>query len=66
MAKHQEGEKYLQSTQSYIDRYDLLTIEQCLEVVRMYQKIYKESLKAEKLKDMPDKEKRRRCIYDAK
>jgi len=41
VAKHQEGEKYLQSEQYYIDLYDLFTINRCLDDTHMYQKVYK-------------------------
>jgi hypothetical protein len=57
VVKHQEGEKYRQPEQSYIDRYDLITINRCLDTIRMFQEVYKKSKDAKELKDMPDKEK---------
>lgn len=57
MAKHQEGEKYLQPEQYYIDLYDLLTINRCLDAIRMYQDVYKKSLKTKKLEHLPKEEK---------
>lgn len=42
--------QYLDNEQSYIDRYDLHTIEECLDTVKMFQKIYQKSRKSEELK----------------
>jgi len=49
--------QYLQEEQHYIDRYDLLTIKECLKVVEMFQDVYKKSLTSEELKDMSKKDK---------
>src|SRR5579884_1628005 len=49
--------KYLESEQEYIDRYDLHTIEECLDTVRMFQDIYKKSLESEELKHISEKDK---------
>lgn len=51
--------KYLQKEQHYIDRYDLHTIEECLDAVKMFQKIYDESRTNPKLKDLSEEEKLR-------
>lgn len=50
---------YLKDEQHYIDRYDLNTIEECLSTVKMYQEIYRDSLKSKELKNLPEKEKLR-------
>lgn len=44
--------QYLNDEQNYVDRYDLHTIEECLDTVKMFQDIYKTSLTSEKLKDI--------------
>lgn len=49
--------KYLQDEQHYIDRYDLHTIEECLDTVKMFQDIYQKSLASEELKDISEKDK---------
>jgi C4-type Zn-finger protein len=51
--------QYLQNQQHYIDRYDLNTIEQCLDVVKMFQEVYKKSLKSKELKELSEEEKLR-------
>ncbi|QQS44449.1 hypothetical protein IPM65_02525 [Candidatus Roizmanbacteria bacterium] len=51
--------EYLQNEQHYIDRYDLNTIEECLNTVKMYQEVYKKSLTSKELKDLPEEEKLR-------
>jgi hypothetical protein len=51
--------EYLKDKQHYIDRYNLNTIEECLDTVRMFQNIYKKSLKSEELKHLPEEEKLR-------
>lgn len=42
--------QYLKEKQHYIDRYDLLTIKECLKFVEMFQDIYDESLTSEEFK----------------
>lgn len=49
--------KYLKDEQYYIDRYDLLTIKECIQAVKTFQEVYQESLKNEEVKDIPEKEK---------
>lgn len=49
--------QYLHEEQYYIDIYDLLTIKDCLEVVKTFREIYQESLKDKKTKDIPKEEK---------
>lgn len=44
--------QYLCDEQHYIDRYDLLTIEECLDTVKMFQEIYQKSLKSDELKHL--------------
>lgn len=51
--------QYLENEQHYIDRYDLHTIEECLDIVRMHQDVYKKSLKSEELKVLSEEEKLR-------
>lgn len=51
--------RYLDDEQHYIDRYDLLTIEECLRTVRMHQDVYKKSLKSKELKHLSEEEKLR-------
>ena len=53
--------KYLQDEQSYRDRYDLHTIEECLDTVKMFQDIYQKSLNSEELKDISSEDK----LHDA-
>lgn len=43
---------YLKDQQHYIDRYDLLTIKECVKVVEMFQDIYQKSLNSKELKGM--------------
>lgn len=50
---------YLKDKQVYIDRYDIHTIERCLDIVKMFQEVYKKSLKSKELKDLPEEEKLR-------
>src|SRR5258708_2684579 len=49
--------QYLQDEQHYIDRYDLHTIEECLDNIRMFQDIYQKSLISEELKDISQEDK---------
>ncbi len=51
--------KYLNDEQHYIDRYDLHTIEECIDAVKMFQEVYKKSLTSEELKDLSEEEKLR-------
>lgn len=51
--------QYLKSEQHYIDRYDLHTIEECLDAVKMFQEVYKKSLTSKELKDLSEEEKLR-------
>lgn len=51
--------KYLNDEQHYIDRYDLHTVEECIDVVKMFQEVYKKSLTSEELKDLSEEEKLR-------
>jgi len=55
VAKHQEGEKYLQPEQYYIDLYDLFTIQECMDLVDFYRKAYKDSYNNQ-LKDMSEED----------
>lgn len=48
---------YLQDEQHYIDRYDIHTIEECLNTVKMFQEIYQKSLTSEELKDLSEEKK---------
>lgn len=49
--------KYLYEEQHYIDRYDLHTIEECLDTVKMFQEVYQKSLVSEELKDLSQEDK---------
>ncbi len=51
--------QYLYDKQHYIDRYDLHTVEECLDAVKMFQNIYQKSLTSDELKDLPEEEKLR-------
>ncbi len=51
--------QYLKNEQHYDDRYDLHTIEECLDTVKMFQKIYQKSLTSKDLKDLSEEEKLR-------
>jgi len=51
--------EYLKDKQYYIDRYDLLTIKECLKVVEMFQDVYQNGSNSEELKDMPKNDKYR-------
>src|SRR3989344_5863626 len=53
--------QYLQTEQVYIDRYDLHTVEECLDTVKMFQKIYQKSLTSKELKDISQEDK----LHDA-
>ncbi len=44
--------RYLNNEQYYLDRYDLLTIKECLKVVEMFQDVYQKSLTSEEFKGM--------------
>jgi len=48
--------QYLQDKQHYIDRYDLLTIEECLDNIRMVQDIGNKMKLDSKMKSMPKEE----------
>lgn len=50
---------YLKDEQHYIDRYDLHTVEECLDTVKMFQEVYKKSLASDELKDLSEEEKLR-------
>lgn len=49
--------QYLEDEQKYIDRYDLHTVEECLDNVRMLQDIYQKSLVSKELKDLSQEDK---------
>lgn len=49
--------QYLYEEQYYVDRYDLATIKECLEIVEMFQKVYDKSLTTEELKDITKQKK---------
>lgn len=51
--------KYLYDEIHYIDRYDLHTIEECLDIVKMYQDVYKKSQGSKELKHISEEEKLR-------
>lgn len=53
--------EYLRDEQYYADRYDLSTIEECLNTVKMFQDIYQKSLSSKKLKDISEEKK----LHDA-
>ncbi|MDQ3099623.1 MAG: hypothetical protein M3Q44_07815 [bacterium] len=44
--------QYLQNEQSYIDRYDLHTIGERLDTVKMFREVYRKSLISDELKDL--------------
>lgn len=48
--------QYLQDEQSYEDRYDLTTTNQCLDVVKMFQDVYDKSKTSEEVKKLSKKE----------
>lgn len=48
---------YLKNEQYYIDRYDLLTIKDCLNIIRFWRKAYKEKSNDKEIKDLPKEEK---------
>ena len=56
MEKHQEAYTYLKPMECYIDLYDLFTINECLDLIRFYQKVYKEKSTHEDLKKVPAEE----------
>ncbi|MEK7570899.1 MAG: hypothetical protein AAB553_01375 [Patescibacteria group bacterium] len=49
--------KYLEDEQHYIDRYDLHTVEECLDTVKMFQDIYQKSLTSQEIKDISQEDK---------
>lgn len=49
--------QYLHDEQHYIDRYDLHTIEECLDNVKIFQDIYQKILVSEELKDLSQEDK---------
>jgi hypothetical protein len=51
--------KYLEDEQHYIDRYDINTIEECLDTVKMFQDVYKKTQASEELKHLSEEEKLR-------
>lgn len=48
---------YLKDEQNYIDRYDLHTIEECLDTVKIFRDLYQKSLVSEELKDLSQEDK---------
>lgn len=48
---------YLKDEQHYIDLYDLLTIERCLDIIKFWQKAYKEKSNENEIKNLPKEEK---------
>src|SRR3989344_6460033 len=48
---------YLKDDQHYIDRYDLHTIEECLDTVKMFQDIYQKISVSDELKDLSQEDK---------
>ncbi len=50
---------YLKDEQNYRERYDLHTIEEYLDTVKMFQEVYQKSLASDELKDLSDEEKLR-------
>ena len=48
---------YLKDKQYYINRYDLLTIKECLKVVEIFRDIYQTGLNNKELKDVPKNDK---------
>lgn len=52
---------YLKDEQHYIDRYDLHTIEECLDNVKMFQDVYQKSLNSKELKNISQEDK----LHDA-
>src|SRR3989339_699733 len=53
--------QYLYEKQHYVDRYDLHTIEECLDTVKMFQDVYQESLISKEVKDISREDK----LHDA-
>jgi uncharacterized protein YbaR (Trm112 family) len=53
--------QYLKEEQEYIDRYNLHTIEECLDVIKMFQKVYQKTLTSKELKDISQEKK----LHDA-
>ncbi|MFA6420865.1 MAG: hypothetical protein WCW45_01425 [Patescibacteria group bacterium] len=49
--------QYLHDEQHYIDRYDLRTIEECLDNVKIFQEIYQKSLNSKQLNDISQEDK---------
>ena len=48
--------QYLNDEKHYIDRYDLHTIEECLDTVKMFQDIYQKSRDSEELKHLSEED----------
>ncbi len=48
---------YLQNEQNYIDRYDLLTIKECLKIVEMFEDIYQKGLTSKEFKGISKQDK---------
>ncbi len=55
--------QYLNDEQHYIDRYDLHTIEECIDAVRMFHEVYQKSSSSEEIKDVPEEEKVKTLNY---
>jgi len=53
--------QYLLDEQHYINRYDLHTIEECLDTVKTFQNIYQKSLASKEIKDISQEDK----LHDA-
>lgn len=49
--------QYLYEEQHYIDRYDLSTIRECVEIIKMFQDVYDKSLTNKEIIDVSKKEK---------
>lgn len=54
---------YLKDEQYYIDLYDLLTIERCLDIIKFWQKAYNEKTNEKDIKDLPKEEKEKGFQY---
>jgi len=51
--------KYVEDEQNYIDRYNLHTIKECLDTVKMFREVYQKTLKSKELKHLSEEEKLR-------
>lgn len=54
---------YLKADQHYLDRYDLHTVEECLDTVKMFQEVYQKSSTSEEVKDVLKEEKVKALNY---